>query len=71
VDHWDVVAIVSVVVGVGHSVTGVPVTMGSSSVGGSMGSFGVLDFGGVDWDSIVDHWNVLGTVVQGIPARSG
>lgn len=27
-----------------------------------MGSLGVLDFWGFDWDSVVDHWDVLGSV---------
>jgi hypothetical protein len=74
VDHWHMVG----VVGMRDSVSGVTVmggitvgTVRSGSMSGGMSSLGVLDFGGVNRDTIVDHGYVLVAVVQGIPAWSG
>lgn len=40
-----------------------PVSSGSSGVQGSqMGGLGVLHFGGIDWDSVVDDWDVLSSM---------
>lgn len=35
-------------------------------MGGGVGGFGVLDFWGLDWNSILDHGNVLSVVVSGV-----
>lgn len=43
-------------------------TAGGLSDGGKVSSLSVLDLGGVDWDSIVDHWDgiVAGVVGRGV-----
>lgn len=57
-----------------------PVSSGSGGVQGSqMGGLGVLHFGRIDWDSVVDDWEVLRSVPGsgsvpgrgGVPGRNG
>lgn len=57
-----------------------PVSTGAAAVQGSqMGSSGVLHFGGIDWDSVVDDWDVLRSVPSagsmpgwgGVPSGNG
>lgn len=72
VDHWNVLrsvpgsgSLVSWSVGSWAVVWGwsvVSISGGNLSVRGSMESLGVLDFWGFDWDTIVDHWDVDGSV---------